>query len=281
MEEPGVLLNLWVDPERRQLEHDVVVIEAVLVDMEVAVRTLRVELDNFAHVHHHRLGPSYARLDELDALIAEAIAARTGDPQDILRACEARSLVDPMALDPDSLLDRSRMHGPGRHRARSEGAESGGPPTGEDEVVLRPRVRPSRDAQRLYRDLARRAHPDLTQNAEEKERRSSFIARVNAAYGAGDLAALERLGAEWEAGPDAVPDAGAMDRDEWLRVRLTWLRSRVAELEAERARLEASAIGQLLGIASEDPDTLLDSLAEQLAQQVEEREATLRQLVDA
>ena len=52
--------------------------------------------DNFALVHHQRLGPMYVRLDELDALIAEARAARSGNAEDLRRAYEARSVLEPM-----------------------------------------------------------------------------------------------------------------------------------------------------------------------------------------
>ena len=40
--------------------------EHALVEFEIAVETFRVEVDNFARLHHQRLGPVYARLDELD-----------------------------------------------------------------------------------------------------------------------------------------------------------------------------------------------------------------------
>jgi hypothetical protein len=46
--------------------------EQALIEFEIAVETYRVEVDNFSRLHHQRLGPMYARLDELDALIAEA-----------------------------------------------------------------------------------------------------------------------------------------------------------------------------------------------------------------
>ncbi len=82
-------------PEER-LERAVRAAEQALIEYEIAVETFRVEVENFSRLHHQKLGPMYARLDELDARIAEATAARTGDPEDIRKADEARARVLPM-----------------------------------------------------------------------------------------------------------------------------------------------------------------------------------------
>ncbi|MFC7469406.1 hypothetical protein ACFQVA_20600 [Actinomadura keratinilytica] len=82
-------------PEER-LEKAVRVAEQALIEFEIAVETFRVEVENFSRLHHQKLGPMYTRLDELDAQIAEAKAARTGDAEDLRLAREARARVMPM-----------------------------------------------------------------------------------------------------------------------------------------------------------------------------------------
>lgn len=72
-------------PEAR-LERAVRAAEQALIEFEIAVETFRVEVENFSRLHHQKLGPMYTRLDELDALIAEAKASRSGDPEDLRRA---------------------------------------------------------------------------------------------------------------------------------------------------------------------------------------------------
>ncbi len=250
---------IWSDPQVAALEAQVTTVEAELLDAEVDVATLRVELDNLAIVHHRRLGPLYERLDELDALVAEAVAARSGSADDIRRALEARAAVAPMP-DLDELMD----------------AFSDGPaPVPEAEVR---RVKPTDEARRLFRELARRAHPDLAQDAAEKERRGDFIARVNVAYAAGDVAALMALDEEWSAG-GAGAAMEAPDRLEWLRTRLALLTARQRQLEDERHALMAGPMGQLLALAPDDPDGLLEHLAEQLLSRIEERENELAGLL--
>lgn len=251
---------IWSDPQVAALEAQVTAVEAGLLDAEVDVATLRVELDNLAIVHHRRLGPLYERLDELDALVAEAVAARSGTADDIRRALEARAAVSPMP-DLDDLMD----------------AFADGPASVVPEAEVR-RVKPSDEARRLFRELARRAHPDLAQDAAEKERRGDFIARVNAAYASGDVAALMTLDEEWTAGgPDATVEAP--DRLEWLRTRLALLTTRQAQLEAEREALMAGPMGQLLALAPDDPDGLLEHLAEQLLSRIEAQEHELAGLL--
>jgi hypothetical protein len=80
----------------QRLERAVRAAEDALIEFEIAVESFRVEVENFSRLHHQRLGPVHARLDELDAQIAEAVAAQSGTPEDRRRADEARAAVLPM-----------------------------------------------------------------------------------------------------------------------------------------------------------------------------------------
>jgi hypothetical protein len=250
-------------PEDR-LERAVRAAEQALIEYEIAVETFRVEVENFSRLHHQKLGPMYARLDELEADIAEARAARTGDAEDIRLADEARARVMPMPgveelfhgwMDSDGLFPEAQA-------------------MLTDRPVRPPqRVRPSEEARKLYRELARKAHPDLAQDEEERTRRDEFIARVNVAYARGDEALLRELSAEWAAGP--VPKERRPSRSEELYARLEWLAQRKDMLTLVAQELEESAIGSMLRLAPDDPDGLLEDIAEQLLAQVAEKEAEL------
>ncbi|MGW1835598.1 hypothetical protein [Streptomyces sp. NPDC002067] len=242
--------------------------EQALIEFEIAVETFRVEVENFSRLHHQRLGPMYARLDELDAQIAEAVAARSGDPEDVRKAREARAAVLPMPeveelfhgwMGPDGLFPEAQAM------------------LTEQPVQPPQKVRPSEEARRVYRDLVRKAHPDLARDDAERRRRDEFIARVNAAYAAGDEAVLGALTREWEAGPAPVEER--LSASEELYARLEWLAARKEMLAAAAAELEESAIGAMIKMAPQDPDGLLDEIAEKLLADVSEREAYLSQLV--
>ncbi|MEU5820815.1 hypothetical protein [Streptomyces sp. NPDC047803] len=254
-------------PEAR-LARAVRVAEQALIEFEIAVETFRVEVENFSRLHHQRLGPMYTRLDELDARIAEARAAKTGDPEDLRKAEEARSVVMPMPGVDELFHDW--MDGDGLSPEASAMLT--------DQPVRPPkRVRPTEESRKLYRDLVRRAHPDLAQDETERTRRDEFIARVNAAYGRGDEAVLRELAEEWEAGPVA-PQPELSEADE-LYARLEWLSHRKELLTEVAQDLEESAIGAMLRMAPDDPDHLLEEIAEQLLGEVSQREAELAALV--
>jgi len=250
-------------PEER-LERAVRAAEQALIEFEIAVETFRIEVENFSRLHHQKLGPMYARLDELEAQIAEARAARTGDPEDVRKAHEARARVLPMPGVEEL------FHG----WMDSEGLFPEAAAMLTDQPVRPPqRVRPSDEARKLYRELARKAHPDLAQDETERARRDEFIARVNAAYARGDEALLRELAQEWAAGP--VPEEWRPSRSEELYARLEWLAQRKELLALVARELEESAIGAMLKLAPDDPDRLLEEIAEQLLAQVGEREAEL------
>ncbi|MFJ1753673.1 rhodanese-like domain-containing protein [Kitasatospora sp. NPDC088134] len=243
-------VEVWADPERQDLEERVAAAELAWLTLDVDVATLRVEIDNFALAHHQLLGPLYAELDELDALIAESVAALSGDPEDLRRAREARERVEPAA--------------------------ERGPREGEPQAR---KVRPAKEAQRIYRELARRAHPDLTTDPAEQERRSAFIARVNEAYALADAGQLAELAEEWSTSPDSAPAADSPDRLAWLRQRLEWLTGRITALAVERVRLERTPMGEILLLRPDEPERLLEDLAEQLLATAAERQARLAALL--
>lgn len=250
-------------PEER-LEQAVRAAEQALIEFEIAVETFRVEVDNFSRLHHQKLGPMYARLDELDAQIAEARAARTGDPEDVRKAAEARARVLPMPGVEELFHGWMDSEGLFPEAVAMLTEQSVRPPE---------RVRPSDEARKLYRELARKAHPDLAQEDVERRRREEFITRVNAAYARGDEGLLRELSEEWAAGP--VPPERRPTPNEELYARLEWLAQRKEMLAQVAKELEEGAIGSMLRLAPDDPDRLLEEIAERLLADVEAREREL------
>ncbi|WP_206317410.1 hypothetical protein [Streptomyces composti] len=250
-----------------RLEQAVRAAEKALIEFEIAVETFRIEVENFSRLHEQKLGPMYARLEELDAQILQARADRTGDPEDLRRAAEARARLAPIPGVEE--LMNGWMDDKGLY------PEAVAMLT--DQPVKPPqRVRPSEEARKLYRELVRKAHPDLAQQESERERREEFITRVNAAYARGSVDELEELAAEWAAGPQLKRARSAAEE---LYARLEWLSQRKEMLTVLAKELEESAIGSMLRLAPDDPDGLLDEIAEQLRAQLAEREAELASLL--
>lgn len=264
------------EPLFQNLEDAVVVAETALLDTQVAVESLRAELDQFTRLHQIQLGPLYGRLDELDALTAETEAAMTGDPEAIRRAVEARARV----AGEDPLLFAAANAG--LLEDDEEDGQDGQPPRPRQEASPAPDpntpVRPSKTAQRLYRELARRSHPDLVQDEAEIARRSAFITRVNAAYEKDDLPALQKLSEEWSL-TSSGPAVDTPQREMWLQHRLIWLRVKQAELALERQTLMENPMADVLQAYQYDSLTALRSISEQLYTAIAEREALLNALI--
>jgi hypothetical protein len=265
------------------LEHTVASAESGLAEAQIDLETTRFDLERLTRLHHHHLGPMYDRLDQLDLLIAEARAAMTGDPEQARRAYELRRrssglqqpafdpLTDPLPSDepeepvvPPPLIDPEyastlRFTEPVEEQSKSND--------------------PAKAVQRLYRDLARRAHPDFTQEPLEKERRNAFITRVNDAYRRADLYELQRLAEEWAVINADGPALGSEERQLWLRQRLIWLRARTAEARVERDTLLSSPLGQVL--AEFGAEQALDALYARLYEQIQYKEQELHAVYTA
>jgi hypothetical protein len=237
--------------------------ETALIEFEIAVETFRIEVANFSRLHEQRLGPLHARLDELDARIAEALAARTGDPEDQRKAQEARDRATPLPSIGELFGEGHAPHAP--HT----------PPEDQTPPPPPPKVRADPETRGLYRDLVRQAHPDLATDEPDRARRDAFIARVNEAYARADADDLRALAAEWRETGGEPRRPGVAE----LTARLEWLAARKERLAEEVAALEASAIGAMLRLAPDDPDALLDQIAADLTRTLAARESELAALL--
>lgn len=84
---------------------------------------------------------------------------------------------------------------------------------------------------RLYRELARKFHPDLAETAVESAYRTSMMAAVNTAYAAGDLGALYDLAGELE--PDEIARLSAIEE-----VELRQLQERIVRCHRRRRKIQ-------------------------------------------
>ncbi len=108
------------------------------------------------------------------------------------------------------------------------------PPSPEPDIVTKAKLKS------LYRELAKRFHPDLATNDPEREAHGARMAEINDAYARSDLEALRR--------------AAALPRESDVRASLP---PTLAELLAERDRLDALIIRLRQDIAELNRDPLM------------------------
>lgn len=126
------------------------------------------------------------------------------------------------------------------------------------------------ELKRLYRELARRFHPDMGAGKADRTYRTQLMMAINAAYGAGDLERLRQLAQE----PDLIdPSAAAGDEEQMVKFlvrELARLQRRLTEIKAEMASLQDKQNYRLMKQAQRAENKGRDWLAEMRAQMQEE-----------
>jgi hypothetical protein len=126
-------------------------------------------------------------------------------------------------------------------------------------VPMTPGPLPTGDIKRLFRDAAKRMHPDLAGGDEARGHAEAFMKRLNTAYRAGDAGAIVNLLGQWEASPFGA--GGADDATRSTR-RVGALGDAVSRAEQRLEELRASALARLLDRAMATAATGGDLLAD-------------------
>jgi len=191
----------------------------------------------FRAEYQRRFGPLYAELDRLEAEIARRIAQGEATPAANATAAEAAARAD----------ESQKALGDGLAEPEAGDASRPAPPAPELKA--------------LYRDAAKRIHPDLAIDEAEKERRTTLMAALNAAYDAGDADAIQRILDGESARPEAIvgDDIGA----QLMRVirKIAQVRGRFTELVARDAALRSDLLFVLFEMGREEWEAGGDPLA--------------------
>ncbi|MBK7897474.1 MAG: hypothetical protein IPJ90_21825 [Anaerolineaceae bacterium] len=89
----------------------------------------------------------------------------------------------------------------------------------------------------LYRQLARRFHPDMAVDEADRDYRTQMMWAINAAYAAGDLEKLEQLLLEPDA-PHTIAIQSDQEQLDLLTRELTRVQNRLEEIAEEMVRLD-------------------------------------------
>ena len=242
----------------RELEALLAELRPQLIDAETQLADRLAAIGAFEYRLRARLESLSRRLDALQEEIDELRAA-------------LRSYHD--ALDWDDAFAAPRGER-GWRFSGAEAAASGSYRYHKAAEAPRPALAAEQQAalKQLYRQLARRFHPDLAEDEATRAYRTDLMVAINVAYAAGDLAALQRLAEE----PDAAPRAAQSDEQlaAALQREIDHCRRRLAEIAAELATLEGHDSARLMRraerAAAEGRD-LLAELAADLRRRINEK----------
>src|ERR1039458_3765196 len=231
---PGKIIRR-LKPEEEEIlrkREELAAIRAALAERELELVDLRSQLAAFEGRYLRQVGTLYAELDEWKARIAELQARLNPSTASKVQAEEAR--------------EQARQTYEDAHGKASETHD----------------FAPSPELKRMYRDAAKRIHPDFATDAADLERRTRLMAEANRAYEAGDAEALQRVLDEYEDGAEAVKGEGI--GAELIRIirQISLAKTRVSAIEQELAALRQSEIALLKKQAEERELEGRDLLAE-------------------
>lgn len=204
-------------PEEVELDEkkqELAALQSELVERELGLANLHVELAAFRALYMRVVGVLYTELDSIQAQIAERISKSRPSDED------ARAKAS-------------------RARAKAEASQS----DYEETLALKSReFNPSQTLKSLYREVAKRVHPDLATDPEDRLRRQRFMAEANRAYEMGDENRLRAILEEYEDSPESFAGEGLAA--ELVRVirKIAQVKKRFKEIEAEHERVVRSEL---------------------------------------
>ena len=238
------------EQELKRLETEQSELEEHVASAELFLETNKTEIAQFQYRYYQTVGVLYAKLDELDAVIARLEAGQT--PNDIELQAQAEAA---------------------EKQARSSAEEAGlaeaqEPPPAE----ITPEIRLA------YKTAAKLLHPDRASNEEERLRRTELMAQVNVAYERGDQKAIEKIMVEYGQDPEAITGGDIASQIIKAIRRIAQLKRRKDEIDQERQTQESLEIYQLK-ITIEETESMggdpLGDLAKQLLQEISERQINI------
>jgi hypothetical protein len=246
-------------PEEIELEKkrsELSTLEEELAQKELDLTTLQVTLEDLRRRYLRIVGVKLARLDDIEAQIAEILAR-----------------LEPEDEDVQEKADRSRT------RAQESANATGS--IAEEEYEAEPFI-PSENLKQLYRNLAKKVHPDLAPDEQARERRHRFMQEVNQAYAEGNEERLRSLLNEWESSPDSVSGEGTGAALIRIIRQIAQVHNRIEAINQEMENIKTSELYILklkIDVAQDEGRDLLSDMAAEVDGQIEDAEARRREMI--
>lgn len=231
-------------PEEEELlrkREELASVRSALAERELELADLRAQLNTFEGRYLRHVGVLYAELDDWEAKIAELEAKLSPSPTAGQRATETRKRAEET---------HEAAHG---------------------EASKAKDFQPSAELKSLFREAAKRLHPDFAKDEADRLLRTRLMAQVNEAYSRGDAEALWRILDEFGNSPESMQGEGV--GAELVRIirQIHQAKKNIAAIEQELENLRASEIAQLkydADAAQQDGRDLLDELAASVRERI-------------
>jgi hypothetical protein len=193
--------------------------------IEAEQATLEAELAAFNADYMREVVTVLAELHEIEAQIAALVAKQSGTAEDKAAARDARK------------------------RARETTAAV-------KAIPAAPANLPTGDLKKLFREAAKRMHPDLAPSEAIRRHAEAFMKRLNQAFAAGDAEAIVDLVRQWELAAPPAAEAEVVAR------RVSALQAAVDRAQARLDEVRASELAEMMERAMAAAANGTDLLAE-------------------
>ena len=208
-----------------------------LAQLERDLARLRDAVTGFEALAQARLGELFAELRRLEGATAD-FSHRVAR----LRAALDTRDLDELDLDELDLEDDDLLTGASFGASGARGIPRG---PHVPAAARRGVATDAAEAKRLYIDLAKRLHPDLARDDEERQRRERIMQRVNEAFRLRDLAGLRAVHLESIAEDPGWAERPVTDRLAWAEEELRRLAVALEEARLAMARLRGGELFRL------------------------------------
>ena len=243
------------EAELARLEEKLAAQEGLLAEKELSYSTLQGELAAFHMRYMKAIGPSLAKLDEIEAKIAELLY-----------------LQNPT----EHFYEKAEF---AKKRAAETNQES-------QEAINAPRskvdFRPTKELKDLYRKVAKKVHPDMG-NGEMLEERTALMAEANEAYKNGDMDALQLILNE-SAYLTKEKESNYLEKKiSRVKQKILIIGKRIDQIELEMIGLKASGLYSLMSnfqIAANDGINYLETMLIEIREKISQRQGVLDALLE-
>ena len=248
------------DSDLRSLEADVAERQERVAQLQFEISDTQADLERFERKYEVQVGSLQLRLISLEAEVEQAR----------LRAAHQAQWGD-RADSPD-------FHADAAEQFRRTWAPPKKPPEPQAETPVSEETR--MELKQLFRTLAKRFHPDLVTDPEEKRRREKVMAQINDAYAAQNLSAMKKLAQK----PDRPEAPATKTREEIitdLKAEIVRLDRVISTLERQLQELINSHTVRLMleaSIAEREGRNLLAEMASELRIEIARLEVELESI---
>jgi len=231
-------------------------LEDMLAQREVELATFQGELYTFEVKYLRLVGRYFAELDDIRAKIAEALAQL-------------------------HLADKKLQEEAARARAQARESAAASEAAHSDPNPISAPFKPSVEIKILFRDIAKRIHPDLARDEEDGLRRHQFMAEANKAYRAGDESRLQAILREWEDSLKLVSQ-DLTTRLQHISKKIFQVKERLRTLHATMKQLQNSGLSKLKKRAEAEEKKgrdLFVKMSEQLQNEIIRERARLSEIL--